>query len=98
MELNRRDLVRHEQLDCERRKVQCHNCAELKQEMERAIRQFIQMNGKMNEIEAKQTEVIADVNEKLHKLELSAQQQEVDNKDIMQKLGVVIEQMERLSS
>ena len=83
VEMNARDLLHHETAVCEKRRVQCHNCAELKQELQ-VVKEELTTASK---------QLIADVNCKLGKLELHTQQLEADNKEIKQKLGVLVDQL-----
>ena len=93
VEVNARDLLHHKTAVCEKRRVQCHKCAELKQEMQVVKKE---LTKKLVGIEAKQDKFVADVNDKLGKLELNTQQLEADNRVIKQNLSVVIEQLGRI--
>ena len=63
VEVNARDLIHHETTVCEKRRVQCHNCAEIKQEVTAVREKFSTATKKMDGIEAKQEKLIADVKE-----------------------------------
>ena len=63
VEVNARDLIHHETTVCEKRRVQCHNCAEIKQEMTAVTEKFLTTTKKLDGIEAKQEKLIADVKE-----------------------------------
>jgi hypothetical protein len=89
-EMNARDLIHHETALCEKRRVQCHNCSELKQEMETVKETLTTANKKLDGIEAKQQQLVADVNDKLGKLE-------ANNQQINQNLILVAEQLGRIS-
>ena len=86
VEMNARDLLHHETAVCEQRRVQCHNCAEFKQEI-----QVVK-----DELTAASQKLIAEVNQKLDKLELHTEQLEADNEEMKQTLGVVVEQLNRI--
>ena len=90
IEVNARDLIHHETTVCEKRRVQCHNCAEFKHEMEAMKEKLTTASKKLDGIEAKQEKLIADVNDKLGKLE-------ADNEEIKQNLSVVVEHLGRRS-
>ena len=90
IEVNARDLIHHETTVCEKRRVQCHSCAELKHEMEAMKEKLTTASKKLDGIEAKQEKLIADVNDKLGKLE-------ADNEELKQNLSVVVEHIGRTS-
>ena len=49
LEVNQRDLVHHESAACEQRRVKCHNCAELRQEMDTVKTTLAEMNKKLDD-------------------------------------------------
>ncbi|CAB4021941.1 RING finger 151-like [Paramuricea clavata] len=51
--VNQRDLVHHESAVCEQRRVKCHNCAELQQEMDTVKTTLAEMNKKLDDIQDK---------------------------------------------
>ena len=53
LEVNQRDLVHHESAVCEQRRVKCHNCAELRQEMDTVKTTLAEMNEKLDNIQDK---------------------------------------------
>ena len=51
--VNQRDLVHHESAVCEQRRVKCHNCAELRQEMDTVKTTLAEINKKLDDIQDK---------------------------------------------
>ena len=48
IDVNRRDLMYHERAVCERRRVEFHNCVELRQEMGTMKQTLTEMNEKLD--------------------------------------------------
>ena len=51
VEVNARDLIHHENTACKKRRVQCHNCAELKQEMTAVKEKLSTATKKLDKVE-----------------------------------------------
>ena len=109
LEVNQRDLLHHETSVCELRRVQCHSCNDIKQEMEALKVSLAAMDEKMEMIkedlvkrieanrEAVEGNVVAKaelVQEKLHKQEKSTGKLEADNEEIKKSLNKITKQLE----
>ena len=108
LEVNQRDLLHHETVVCELRRVQCHSCSDIKQEME-AMKVSLAAMGEKSErnkkelverIEASrktvEENVIAKVEEQLNKQEESNRQLERDNVEMKQSLNEIVKQLEKI--
>ena len=58
MIVNKREIIHHESTVCEYRKVKCHNCVKIEQDVE-------EMKGKMEEIKEKMEENMEELKEKM---------------------------------
>ncbi|XP_028404270.1 kelch-like ECH-associated protein 1 [Dendronephthya gigantea] len=110
-EVDKQDLLHHETAVCEFRRVKCHSCNELSQEMDIVKENLAVMNLKLNEVSEtlKQNEMKLDRNEKsvlanadmvqkqLNKQEESNRRLEADNVEMKKCLEKVAQQMERLT-
>ena len=108
LEVNQRDLLHHETSVCELRRVQCHSCNDIKQEMDTLKVSLAAMNEKLdgnkkelaerleenrNAIDEK---VIAKVNlvqEQLHEQEESIRRVEADNVEIVKSVHEITKQL-----
>ncbi|CAB4022416.1 RING finger 151-like [Paramuricea clavata] len=68
LDVNRRDLMYHERAVCERRRVECHNCVELRQEMGTMKQTLTGMNEKLD-MAAGNEEMKCDLTEMAKQLE-----------------------------
>ena len=68
IDVNRRDLMYHERAVCERRRVECHNCVELRQEMGTMKQTLTEMNEKLD-MAAGNEEMKCDLKEMAKQLE-----------------------------
>ena len=84
--LNARDLIHHETAVCEKRRFQCHDCAELKHEIKALEAKLTATSTQLRTIEARQEKFIT-------KLELNAQQLEADNREIKQTLNNIVKKL-----
>ncbi|XP_028404184.1 TNF receptor-associated factor family protein DDB_G0268444-like [Dendronephthya gigantea] len=110
-EVDKQDLLHHETAVCEFRRVKCHSCNEISQEMDIVKKNLAVMNLKLNEVSEtlKQNEKKLDRNEKsvlvnvemvqkqLNKQEESNLRLEADNVEMKKCLEKVAQQMERLT-
>ena len=60
MIVNKREIIHHESTVCEYRKVKCHNCVKIEQDVE-------EMKGKMEEIKEKMDENMEETKERIEK-------------------------------
>ena len=107
LKVNKQDLLHHETSVCELRKVQCHNCNELKQEMDTMKVNLKAMNEKLdrNETNVVNVKVVVKsvvtkvelVQEQLNKQEESNRQLEADNVEMKKSLNEITKQLERIT-
>ena len=108
LEVNKQDLIHHETAVCELRRVQCHNCNEISQEIYTVKVDLAVMNEKLDRNEKKMSEKLKAVEQNLvAKVELVQEQlnkQEVSNRrvqgdivEINKSLNVITKQLERMT-
>ena len=108
LEVNKQDLLHHETAVCELRRVQCHNCKDIRQEMDTVKVNLAAMNEKLVEnldknemnIKAVVENVAAKVEvvqEQLNKQEESNRQLKADNVEMKKSLNEITKQLERLT-
>ena len=111
LEVNKQDLLHHETSVCELRRVQCHSCKDIRQEMDTVKVNLAAMNEKLErneknferiEINVKtgETNVVAKVElvrEQLNKQEESNRRLEADNVEMKKRLNEITKQLERLT-
>ena len=111
LEVNKQDLIHHETAVCELRRVQCHNCNEVSQEMDTLKVDLSAMNEKLdrnekkldrNEMNLKAVEqnLVAKVElvqEQLIKQEVSNRHVQGDIVEIKKSLNEVTKQLERMT-
>ena len=81
LEVNQRDLLHHETSVCELRRVQCHSCSDIKQEMEAMKVCLAKMDEKLEK----------NVKELAERAEANGEMVE----DVMAKVGIVQDQLEK---
>ena len=104
LEVNKQDLLHHETSVCELRRVQCHNCNDIKKEMDTVKANLAAMNEnlKRNEenIMAEVKNVVAKVKlvqEQLNKQEESNRRLEADNMEVKKSLNEMTRMLERMT-
>ena len=108
LEVNKQDLLHHETSVCELRKVQCHNCNDIRREMDTMKVNLAAMNEKLDKNEknvlesakAVEANVVAKVElvqEQLTKQEESNRQLEADNVEMKKSLNEITKQLERMT-
>jgi hypothetical protein len=108
LEVNKQDLLHHETAVCELRRVQCHNCKDIRQEMDTVKVNLAAMNEKLVEnldknemnIKAVVENVVAKVEQvqyQLNKQEESNRRLEVDNAEIKKSLNEMTKLLERMT-
>ena len=112
LEVNKQDLIHHETVVCELRRVQCHSCKDIQQEMDRVKVNLAAMNGKFDRMEKKfqagievkgnsvELTVVAKVElvqEQLNKQEESNRRLEADNVEMKKSLNEIAKQLERMA-
>jgi 23S rRNA pseudoU1915 N3-methylase RlmH len=108
LEVNKQDLLHHETALCELRRVQCHNCKDIRQEMDTVKVNLAAMDEKFVEnldkneknIKAVVENVVAKVElvrEQLNKQEESNRRLEADNVEMKKSLNEITKQLERLT-
>ena len=99
LEVNKQDLLHHETAVCELRRVQCHDCNDIRQEMDVVKVNLAAMNVKLNEVGEKlgRNEKKLDRNEK--KLDRNEKRVEENVKavkdDVVAKVELVQEQLKK---
>ena len=112
LEVNKQDLLHHETAVCELRRVQCHDCNDIRQEMDVVKVNLAAMNVKLTEVgekldrnekraetnvKAVEENVVAKVQEQLNKQEESNRQLKADNVKMKKSLNEITKQLERLT-
>ena len=112
LEVNKQDLLHHETAVCELRRVQCHNCKDIRQEMDRVKVNLAAMNEmltekfdtmekklemKGNSVELTVVEKVELVQEQLNKQEECNRQLKADNVEIKKSLNEIAKQLERMT-
>ncbi len=108
LEVNKQDLIHHETAVCELRRVQCHNCNEISQEMDAMKINLAAINEKLGTNEKKVSEKLIAVEQNLvAKVELVQEQlnkQEVSNRHVQgdivemkKSLNEITKQLERMT-
>ena len=111
LEVNKQDLLHHETVVCEQRRVKCHSCNDIRREMDTMRGNFAVMNEKFrglgesfarNEINVKavKEDVIAKVElvqQQLNKQEESNRRLEADNVEMKKSLNEIMKQLERMT-
>ena len=106
--VNKQDLLHHETAVCELRRVKCHSCSEIRQEMDTMKVSLAAMDEKLDRneknIETNVKEVKEDVvakvelvQQQLNKQEESNRQLRADNVEIKQSLNEIMKQLERMT-
>ena len=102
LEVNKQDLIHHETAVCELRRVQCHNCDKLSQEMDAMKINLTAMNKKLDRNEKKMSENVQRIEVNLKaveqnlvaKIELVQEQQEVSSRHVQ---GDIVEMKKSLN-
>ena len=108
LEVNKQDLIHHETAVCELRRVQCHNCNEISQEMDAMKTNLAAINGKLDTNEKKvsarliavEHNLVAKVElvqELLNKQEVSNRHVQGDIVEMKKSLNEITKQLERMT-
>ena len=112
VEVNKQDLLHHETSVCELRRVKCHSCNEIREEMDTVKVNLAAMNEKLkgvgeqlgrNEkrmqenVKAEVGNVLAKVQEQFNKQEESNRQLKADNVEMKKSLNEITKQLERMT-
>jgi hypothetical protein len=96
LEVNKQDLLHHETSVCELRRVQCHSCNEIRQEMDTVKVNLAEINEKLDRNEEKLTKVEL-LQEQLNKQEESNRRLETDNIEIKKSLNEITKLLQTLT-
>jgi hypothetical protein len=108
LEVNKQDLLHHETAVCELRRVQCHSCKGIRQEMDTVKVNLAAMNEKLVEnLDKNEKNIktvvenvaakVEQVQEQLNKQEESNRRLEADNVEMKKSLNEITKQLERLT-
>ena len=101
VEVNKQDLLHHETTVCELRRVQCHSCNEIRQEMDIVKVNLVAINAKLDKneenVKAMKNAMVAKVQEELNKQEEINRQLRADNVEIKESLNKITEQLDRMA-
>ena len=107
LEVNKQDLLHHETSVCELRRIQCHSCKEIRQEIDTVKVNLATTNEKLDRNEGKLENVkavienvvanVALVQEQLNKQEESNRRLEADNVEMKISLDKITKQLERMT-
>ena len=105
LEVNKQDLLHHETVVCELRRVQCHSCNDIRRELDTVKDSLAAINEKLfenekNVLEKIEANVVAKddlVQEQLSKQEESNRQLKADNVEMKKSLNEITKQLERMT-
>ena len=108
LEVNKQELLHHETAVCELRRVKCHSCNDIRQEMDTVKVNMAAVNERLKEVGEKldrnetnvkaiKGDVIAKVQEQLNKQQESNRQLEADNVEMKKSLNEITKQLGRLT-
>ena len=108
LEMNKQDLLHHETAVCELRRIKCHSCNEIRQEMDTVKLNLAAMNVKLNEVGEKsdmnvervEASVKAVEESVIAKIELVAESNrhlEADNVEMKKSLNEITKQLQRMT-
>ena len=111
LEVNKHDLLHHETVACEQRRVKCHSCNDIRREMDTVKVNLAAMNEKLRgvgesltrnkvNVKAVKEDVIAKVElvqQQLNKQEESNRQLRADNVEMKKTLNEIMKQLERMT-
>ena len=103
MIVNKREIIHHESTVCEYRKVKCHNCGKIEQDVEEVKEKMEEMKGKMEEMKEKMEEKIEGMDGKIENMddkmgEIKEKMVEMDEKvaEKMEGITTDVEEVKRL--
>ena len=107
LDVNRQDLLHHETAVCEQRRVKCHGCDEIEQEMNTVKGELVAVNEKLKEaaenmkrievnVPAKVANVVEQIKGKLNYQGESNRRLEADNVEIKRSLKEIMKQLETI--
>ena len=104
LEVNKRDLLHHETVVCELRRVQCHSCNDIRQEMDTVkvnlAAMDVKLEKKFEKIEANgkaSKEVLGNVQEQLNNQEVNICRVQADIVEMKKCLNEISKQLERMT-
>ncbi len=108
LEMNKQDLLHHETAVCELRRIKCHSCNEIREEMDTVKLNLAAMNVKLNEVREKsdmnvervEASVKAVEESVIAKVELVAESNrhlEADNVEMKKSLNEITKQLQRVT-
>ena len=108
LEMNKQDLLHHETAVCELRRIKCHSCNEIRQEMDTVKLNLAAINVKLNEVGEKsdtnvervEASVKAVEESVLAKVELVSESNrhlEADNVEVKKSLNEITKQLQRMT-
>ena len=111
LEVNKQDLLHHETVVCELRRVQCHSCHDMKREIDAVKDNLVAMNEKLKEVDealtrnetnvkAVEENVVAKVElvqEQLSKQEQSNSELKTHSIEMKKSLNEIMKQLERMA-
>ena len=108
LEMNKQDLLHHETAVCELRRIKCHSCNEIRQEMDTVKLNLAAINVKLNEVGEKsdtnvervEASVKAVEESVIAKVELVAESNrhlEADNVEMKKSLNEITKQLQRMT-
>ena len=101
LEMNKQDLLHHETAVCELRRIKCHSCNEIRQEMDTVKLSLAAMNVKLNEVGENLDRNVKAVEESvIAKVELVAESNrhlEADSVEVKKSLNEITKQLQRMT-
>ena len=102
--VNRKDLINHEAVVCEQRRVKCHSCDKIKQEMDKVKGELAVINemlkGFSKKVDRKEKSTAAKIEliqRQLKNQEESNRRLEADNLEVKRNLNGITKQLERMT-
>ena len=101
LEVNKRDLLHHETAVCELRRVKCHSCNDIKQEVDRMNVKLSKIDEKVEKnvarVDAVQLNLVEKVEQVQAHLDELNRQLKTDNEEMKKSLNEVTKQLERMT-
>jgi hypothetical protein len=96
LEVNKQDLLHHETAVCELRRVQCHSCKDIRQEMDTVKVNLAEMNEKLDKNEKNVLEKIEKIFERVEEnLKRNEENVNAEVKNVVAKVDLVQEQLNK---
>ena len=96
MIVSKREIIHHESTVCEYRKVKCHNCVKIEQDVDEMKGKMEEMKEKMEEMKEKMEEKMKEVKEKIEGIDEKIKGMETEMEEKMGGKAADVEDLKRL--